>query len=199
MGKYAVEVRKVALRVTEAIMESLGLGHSYLRNELEDGLQVMAVNGYPTRRSHELRQNPDSRIGFAPHSDYSIITIVLQSFGGLEQFDTETGTWNQVREVPGSLIVQVGDYLEVLSNGVYKSTVHRVVLRPRRAMRVSIASLHSLGMEEKVKVAEELVDEDHPVGYRESSFTRFLDFLSSNDGQRGGRSYLDTLKISGDH
>ena len=179
-------------------MESLGLGRNNLRGELEDGLQVMAVNGYPARRIYELRQNSDSRIGFTPHSDYSIITIVLQNFGGLEQFDTETGTWNQVPEVPGSLLVQVGDYLEVLSNGMYKSAVHRVVLSSRRVMRVSIASLHSLGMEEKVEVAEELVDEDHPKRYSESNFTKFLDFLSSDDGQRGGMSYLDTLKIRGD-
>lgn len=198
MARYATEVRKRALQIMEAIMESLGLSRTYMSKELKGGLQVMAVNGYAAYRKRELKQNPDLSMGFPSHSDYSIITVVLQSCGGLEQFDAETGMWNPVREVPGSLLVQVGNYLEVMSNGRYKSALHRVVLRPRRKMRISIASLHSLAMEEKLKVAEELVDEEHPKRYREDSFRGFLYFLSSEDEQRKGRSYVDYLKIKKD-
>lgn len=60
-------------------------------------------------------------------------------------------------------------------------------------MRVSIAIFHSLGMDEKINTAKELVDDEHPKSYKESSFKDFLKFLSENDiGQ--GKRFLVTLK-----
>lgn len=68
--------------------------------------------------------------------------------------------------------------------------VHRVTLNSEKT---SIASLHSLGMDEKIDTAKELIDEEHPKGYKESSFSDFLSFLSENEiGQ--GKSFLMTLK-----
>ncbi|KAI6696148.1 hypothetical protein NL676_016267 [Syzygium grande] len=57
---------------------------------------------------------------------------------------------------PGALQANVGDHLEALSNGLCKSVVHRAILNSERT-RFSIASLHSLGMDETVEPAEELV------------------------------------------
>ncbi|KAH9678716.1 Fe2OG dioxygenase domain-containing protein [Citrus sinensis] len=65
------------------------------------------------------------------------LTIVLQSSEGLEFLGKEDESW---RKVPN---VHVGDHLEVLSNGIYKSVVHRATLNHERT-RISITSLHSL-------------------------------------------------------
>jgi len=56
-----------------------------------------------------------------------------------------------------------------LSNGQLKSLVHRAILNPDES-RISIASIHGLSMDEKVHCAKELVDEEHPEMYKESSF-----------------------------
>ncbi|KAH9648018.1 Fe2OG dioxygenase domain-containing protein [Citrus sinensis] len=80
------------------------------------------------------------------------LTIVLQSSEGLEFLGKEDESW---RKVPN---VHVGDHLEVLSNGIYKSVVHRATLN-RERIRISITSLHSLGVGVKMETAKELVDE----------------------------------------
>jgi hypothetical protein len=48
-------------------------------------------------------------------------------------------------------------------------------------------------MDEKVRCAEELVDEEHPEMYRESSFQDFLDFLPSNINNY--KRFVESLKI----
>ncbi|KAL9411918.1 hypothetical protein AB3S75_045509 [Citrus x aurantiifolia] len=187
MGKYCTEERKLALELMSAITESLGLGPKYLVNKMDEGMQVMAVNCYPPC------PQPDISLGLPPHSDYTCLTIVLQSSPGLEILDTEDGSWKMVPKMQSALQVHVGDHLEVLSNGRYKSVVHRAILN-RGSTRISLASLHSLGMDEKMETAKELVDEKNPKGYEESSFRDFLNFLSKNDLAEG-KSFIDTLKI----
>ncbi|KAK6131830.1 hypothetical protein DH2020_034426 [Rehmannia glutinosa] len=187
MGEYAVAVQKLAVKIMEAITESLGLGPTYLTSKLDDGMQVLAVNCYPPCPQPELS------LGLPPHSDYSCLTIVLQDSPGLQILDFEDKTWKAVPAMQGVLQVHVGDHLEVLSNGKYESVVHKVTLNSEKT-RFSIVSLHSLGMDVKMEAAKELVDEDHPNGYRESSFRDFLNFISKNDIGEGS-SFLNTLKI----
>ncbi|KAG8381580.1 hypothetical protein BUALT_Bualt06G0136300 [Buddleja alternifolia] len=174
MGEYIVEVQKLAITIMEAITESLGLGPTYLTGKLNDGMQVMAVNGYPPC------PRPHLTLGLPPHSDYSCLTIVLQDSYGLEILDSKDKSWRAVPVIHSALQVHVGDQLEVLSNGIYKSVVHKVAVNKEK-MRISIASLHSLEMDTKMEAAKELVDEDHPNGYRDSSFRDFLNFISTND------------------
>jgi isopenicillin N synthase-like dioxygenase len=46
MGKYAVEVRRVALQLMEAILEGLGLGKEYLNEKFQEGSQLLSANCY---------------------------------------------------------------------------------------------------------------------------------------------------------
>lgn len=186
MGKYTVEVRRVALDILDAILQSLGLHERHLRKKLEEGMQFVAVNSYP-----QLTK-PDVNEGLAPHSDFGFITLLLPSCPGLEVMEHRTNTWKAVLQPSDALHVHVGDHLEVLSNGRFRSLVHRAFLNCDNS-RVSIASIHTFSMNEKVKSAEELVDEQHPKIYRESSFKDFLDFLRSSG--TNNKSYIDSLRI----
>lgn len=189
MGAYSAAVQKLALELTKAITESLGLGLEYLSSKMEEGMQVIALNCYPPC------PEPRLTLGLPPHSDYSCLTILLQSSLGLDIMDMEdSGSWKQVPHIDGALQVHIGDHFEVLSNGSYKSVVHRATLTSERT-RISIASLHSLGLDEMMKPAHELVDDDHPKGYKGSSFRDFLNFLSANDIGQGKIRFLETLKM----
>ncbi|GJZ65764.1 flavanone 3-dioxygenase 3 [Tanacetum coccineum] len=187
MGDYVVKARHLAIEIIGAITESLGIGPKYLENKMEDGMQVMAVNCYPKC------PEPQLALGLPPHSDYSCITIVLHSSCGLEIMDASDGTWRLVPELHGALQVHVGDHVEVLSNGLYKSMVHRVTLNNERT-RISIASLHSMGMDEKMATADELVSDENPKKYKESSCRDFLNFLTRNDISEG-KSFIESLKM----
>ncbi|PWA33873.1 Isopenicillin N synthase [Artemisia annua] len=187
MGSYVMKARRLAIEIMGAITESLGIGPKYLENKMEDGMQVIAVNCYPKC------PEPHLALGLPPHSDYSCITIVLHSSVGLEIMDAADGTWHLVPELHGALLVHVGDHVEVLSNGQYKSMVHRVTLNNERT-RISIASLHSMGIDEKMETAQELVSDENPKKYKESSFRDFLDFLTQNDISEG-KSFIESLKM----
>ncbi|GMI95372.1 KAR-UP oxidoreductase 1 [Hibiscus trionum] len=186
MGKYCAEVRKLALELMGTVIESLAISPNQLSQQMEHGMQVIAVNCYPPC------PEPNTALGLPPHSDYTCLTILLQNSTGLEILDTKDGNWIVVPEIHGTLQVHVGDHFEVLSNGVYKSVVHRATLNSERT-RISIASLHSLGMDDKMGTAEELVDEENPKIYKESSFKDFLDFLATDDIADGKR-FIDTLR-----
>ncbi|KAL0464544.1 UNVERIFIED_CONTAM: Flavanone 3-dioxygenase 3 [Sesamum latifolium] len=183
-GNYAKVAHILHKKLMEVVLESLGLRPDYLQKDIEEGSQVMAVNCYPAC------PEPNLALGLPPHSDYGSLTIILQNQQGLEIKDSN-GEWQSVSFIKEALVVQLGDQLEVLSNGRYKSVIHRAILNSEKR-RLSIASLHSLAIDRKVIPAPELVDEQHPLSYKEGSFGDFLHFIQDNDILEG--RYIDTLK-----
>ncbi|XP_042758239.1 flavanone 3-dioxygenase 3 isoform X2 [Lactuca sativa] len=186
MGSYAKAANTLQKQLMEVIMESLGLNADYLHDDIEEGSQVMDVNCYPAC------PEPDLALGMPPHTDYGTLTILNQSQQGLQIMDQDK-KWHAVPFVQGALIVRLGDQFEVLSNGRYKSIRHRAILDTHK-QRLSIASIHSMPMEKKVGPAPELIDEQHPIAYKEGSFSGFLDHISVKSVSEED-TYLDTLKI----
>lgn len=195
MAKYAAEVWKLESELTEAITESLGLGRGYLTSWMEQGFEMMALNYYLPCVSSE-DGGGGGAVCCAAHTDYTLVTVLLAGREGLEELDRESGSWCPVPHSPaGSLVVHVGNYLEVVSNGRYRAAVHRVVSgRGDAAARVSVASLPSFAMDERVEVAKELVGECRPAMYRGSTLREFIEFLSAG---RRGSDFMESLKISG--
>ena len=77
------------------------------------------------------------RIGSSPHTDWHVLTVVLQdTTGGLQVHDAY-GEWRDVPAEPGELVVIVGDYTALLSDGRFRSPVHRVLLPPPGRERFS--------------------------------------------------------------
>ncbi|WCJ23029.1 2-oxoglutarate (2OG) and Fe(II)-dependent oxygenase superfamily protein [Euphorbia peplus] len=184
MRNYTEALHTLQKELMGIIMESLGLNPNYLHDEIEEGSQVMTVNCYPACPEPELA------LGMPPHSDYGSLTVLLQSCPGLQIMDKKNN-WFSVPETEGALIIQLGDQLEVISNGQYKSVIHRVTVSSEKK-RFSIAGLHSLALNKKVKPARELVDEQNPDSYKEFSFRDFLDFISGNDIRQA--RFINTLK-----
>ncbi|KFK34221.1 hypothetical protein AALP_AA5G116300 [Arabis alpina] len=152
VGKYAEATHLLHKQLTEAILESLGLETNYLQEETKEGSQVMAVNCYPSC------PEPEIALGMPPHSDYGSLTILLQSSQGLQIMD-RNNNWVCVPYIEGALIVQLGDQVEVMSNGIYKSVVHRVTVN-KDITRLSFASLHSLPMDMKERYHTEKIHRD---------------------------------------
>ncbi|CAB4279439.1 unnamed protein product [Prunus armeniaca] len=136
-----------------AIVESLGLSPTYLRNKLEQGVHIIIANKYP-------QSSPSSNMfGLSSHTDHSFITILLENMSGLEIMDfTNDNAW---------------------CDNV-KSVFHTVTPSPLMS-RVSVGSFLSLAMKDMAEPATELVDEDHPKRYRASSLDEYMKFLSFKD------------------
>ncbi|KAM7255142.1 hypothetical protein ACFE04_020383 [Oxalis oulophora] len=190
---YAKETKSIFLMLTKAILESLGIydndkttveddGVSKL---LEDGSQLMVVNCYPPC------PEPDLTLGMPPHSDYGFLTLLLQDeVKGLQiQYKDK---WVTVDPIANSFVVNVGDNLEIFSNGKYKSVLHRVLVNSIKP-RISVASLHSLPLNCPVSPCSKLVNEENPRRYKKTDFATFLEYISSCEPKR--KNFLESRKI----
>ncbi|XP_028791667.1 S-norcoclaurine synthase 1-like, partial [Neltuma alba] len=112
-----------------------------------------------TRSAYELlstMSQPDLVLGISPHSDSGTITILLQDDHITALRIHHHGHWIPVKPLPGAFFVNVGDTLEVWSNGRYKSVQHRAVTNESRA-RISIAMLVSPHDEAEMGPAEPML------------------------------------------
>ncbi|KAL6130333.1 hypothetical protein ACLB2K_068713 [Fragaria x ananassa] len=198
---YSKSTNFLYLMMMEAVLESLGLMKTTKSSstekidtktssleEFEDGSQLIVVNCYPACPEPELT------LGMPPHSDYGILTLLLQDqVEGLQIH--HQGKWVTVEPLPNSFIVNVGDHLEIFSNGRYKSVLHRVVVNSSKS-RISVASLHSLPFDAVVRPSPKLVDEANPTRYRDTDFANFLEYIASCDHQTKSKSFLESRKLT---
>ena len=78
------------------------------------------------------KTSPSDLYGSAPHTDFGCLTILAQDeIGGL-QVQTKEGEWIDVPKVEESFVVNVGDMLSRLTNGLLRSTPHRVINKSGR-------------------------------------------------------------------
>ncbi|KAL4953473.1 Clavaminate synthase-like protein [Aspergillus filifer] len=88
-----------------------------------DGLYVH----YPGTSPDSDRANPD--VGIGSHTDIQCVTLLWQDNSGGLQVLSASDEWLDARPIPGTLVVNIGDFLQRLSNNRFKSTVHRVYNR----------------------------------------------------------------------
>jgi isopenicillin N synthase-like dioxygenase len=105
-----------------AIGESLGVGPDWFHDNLtHDPVTLFRIFHYPP--------NWTDGWGVAEHTDYGLLTILMQdNCGGLQVRTPGTGAsvWHHVDPVDGAFVCNIGDMLERISGGRYKSTPHRV-------------------------------------------------------------------------
>lgn len=90
-------------------------------------------------------------VGLGAHTDYQCFTILLcSSTPGLEIM-SPSGRWVQAPAVPGGLVVNIGDMMMRWTNGLYKSTMHRVVSRTGEE-RYSVPLFFGINNDELVEV-----------------------------------------------
>ncbi|XP_071736293.1 1-aminocyclopropane-1-carboxylate oxidase homolog 1-like [Rutidosis leptorrhynchoides] len=187
--KYSSQVMKLGCCLFELISEALGLDPNRLYDMgCAEGLSLLG-HYYPSCPQPELT------IGIPGHTDAVFITILLQDHvDGLQVF--YENQWVDVPPIPGALVVNAGDLLQLITNDKFVSSQHKVVAN-KIGPRVSFASFFSTNVIPTMKVFEpikELVSEDNPAKYRGTTVKEYTEYFREK-GLYGTTPRLQHFKI----
>lgn len=187
LSEYTVRCRKIANLFLQNLAKLLDLHEDYFVNMFDENAMTYArLNYYPNC------PKPDHVFGMKPHTDASVITVVFidDNVSGLQL--QNDGVWYNVPIVPNALLVNVGDVMEILSNGFFKSPIHRVVTNAEKE-RLSLVMFYTMNPEKEIEPLSELVDEKRPRRYRKTTTNDYIAQLFETFAR--GTLAIDTVKI----
>lgn len=138
---YYAHVTSIGRQLFCAFALALGLA--------EDHFEALAIN--PPSQLRVIHYPYDAsardRPGIGSHTDYECFTLLFATAPGLQVVD-RTGAWIDVPLIENTLVMNIGDMMEILSNGRYIATRHRVKKVPEE--RYSFALFHSLDYDQVI-------------------------------------------------
>jgi isopenicillin N synthase-like dioxygenase len=104
-----------------ACAEYLGQPNDWLVTMATGGNTVLRLAHYPA-----VGVAPPGSLRAAPHEDINLITLLCEATAPGLEILTQEGQWLPIQATPGQIVVDTGDMLQSLTNGLFKSTTHRV-------------------------------------------------------------------------
>ncbi|XP_059642288.1 anthocyanin synthase [Cornus florida] len=169
-SEYAKQLRGLATKILSVLSLGLGLEKGRLEEEvggMEELLLQMKINYYPKCPQPELA------LGVEAHTDVSALTFILHNMvPGLQLF--YDNKWVTAKCVPNSIIMHIGDTIEILSNRKYKSILHRGLVNKEK-VRISWAVFCEPPKEKIVlKPLPETVSETEPPLFPPRTFAQHI-------------------------
>ena len=123
LEKYTFNMTKLGRNLMRLALLSSGVKDLSVMQSLDTPTIWLRLLHYPPIS----KNSPSDLYGSAPHTDFGCLTILAQDeIGGL-QVQTREGKWIDVPKLEGSFVVNVGDMLSRYTNGLLRSTPHRVI------------------------------------------------------------------------
>lgn len=166
-------LESIGLQMLSAIATYLNLEEDYFDTWVKGGNSILRAINYPP-----ITEDPGDSVRAGQHEDINLITLLMgASAEGLEVLNKQ-GQWVGITAIPGSLVVNVGDMLQRLSNGCLRSTTHRVVNPPKEKWgepRFSIPFfLHPVG-KMPLNALAQCISEKNPKAFDDITAQEYLD------------------------
>ncbi|EFJ15003.1 2-oxoglutarate-iron(II)-dependent oxygenase [Selaginella moellendorffii] len=155
---YVKNMQILGKKLLIVMSKALGLHENKLQEIYGNEEMIVRLNYYPPC------PDPERALGLNPHSDSGGITILWQDQVGGLQIQKE-GKWYNVRCNSNALIVNVGDQVEIITNGIFKSVIHRAIVN-RNLYRMSMASFFNPCAQAIIAPIQELLDKQNPAQYK---------------------------------
>ncbi|KAL0922242.1 hypothetical protein M5K25_006213 [Dendrobium thyrsiflorum] len=186
---YSKEASRVAEKLLAGFSQLLGMQIEELLKMHCEVLQAMRMNYYPTCPT------PEKVIGVSPHADTGTLTLLLQEDDTIDGLQVHhLGEWVSIKPLPNALIINIGDVIEVLSNGRYKSVEHRAMTNERKE-RISIATFICPSEHVEIEPLASIVYEDLKQKYKKFRYGDYLNYYWTRRLDEKTPTNLGLIKI----
>ncbi len=130
-AKYEQALRRLALSheqlikpIAQAMFQSLGCDPHVYDEKLTNTNFGLRLNYYPPLSEEQTRSGAGRLLG---HEDVDLFTLLpAPRDEGLQVWNHRSAKWIRLRAPQGSIIINTGDYMQLISNDRLPSTTHRV-------------------------------------------------------------------------
>ncbi|KAL7129675.1 hypothetical protein ABFS83_13G083700 [Erythranthe nasuta] len=176
VNEYVTAVRNLACEVLEMIADELHLEardklSKLIRDEKSDS--CFRLNNYPPCPDLEETSNGRSLIGFGEHTDPQIMSVLRSNEVSGFQICLKDGAWVSIPPDPTSFFLNVGDSLQVMTNGRFRSVKHRVLAADNLKSRVSMIYFGGPPLSEKITPLSSVMEEGEESLYKEYTWSDY--------------------------
>lgn len=187
--EFGEAVKKLGHTFMELISEAMGLKPNHLK-EMDCAEEVFLLTHY-----YPPCPQPELAVGINKHADNDILTILLQDeVGGLQVLHNDL--WYDVPHIPGALVINTGDLLQLLSNDKYKSVIHRVQSKKDGRISVTVFFRPKRENPRLLGPINEILSEENPPIYRSTTTGQYLAHYMSIGQDHGIEPSLNHLKLN---
>ncbi|KAM1484015.1 hypothetical protein FF1_035786 [Malus domestica] len=175
LNDYISAVKKMACEILELMAEGLKIQPRNVLSKLlmdEQSDSCFRLNHYPLCPELQGLSSASARnvIGFGEHTDPQIISVLRSNNTSGLQISLGDGSWISVPPDQNSFFINVGDSLQVLTNGRFQSVRHRVLANGLKS-RVSMIYFGGPPLSEKIAPLQSVMNGEEESLYEE--FTWF--------------------------
>ncbi|XP_057797731.1 gibberellin 2-beta-dioxygenase-like [Salvia miltiorrhiza] len=172
LGEYVSAVRNMLTGVLDMISEELRIGPTDFLGGLigdEKSDSCFRLNHYPPCPDLEALSGRNL-IGFGEHTDPQIMSVLRSSDAPGLEICLKNGSWASVPSDQTSFYFSVGDCLQVMSNGRFKSVKHRVV---SNCLKSRLSMVYFGGPPLSQKIRSLIMEESEESLYHEFTWSQY--------------------------